>query len=113
MDTVTLIRSAIRGLLHAADAELETQLRAVLRREDDYAVAGKPVCDYDDPDARAALVNALAGDAMALLDAVDGRELNAGVSQAAVLLATPWSVRTSTKTPPECCGSPAASRRTG
>ena len=31
-DTVTLIRSAIRGLLREADAELEVQLRAVLKR---------------------------------------------------------------------------------
>ena len=43
MDTVTLIRSAIRGLLGAADAQLETELRAVIAREDDYRVAGKPV----------------------------------------------------------------------
>jgi hypothetical protein len=32
MDTVTLIRSAVRGLLTAADAELEAELRAVLSR---------------------------------------------------------------------------------
>jgi hypothetical protein len=31
MDTVTLVRSAIRGLLRAADAGLEPVLRAVLR----------------------------------------------------------------------------------
>ena len=30
MDTVTLVRSAIRGLLAACDAELEAQLREVL-----------------------------------------------------------------------------------
>jgi hypothetical protein len=59
MDTVTLIRSAIRGLLNAADVEWEIKLRAVLRREDDYAVAGKPVCDYDDP--RAGGVGGCAG----------------------------------------------------
>jgi len=33
MDTVTLVRSAIRGLLAACDAELEAQLREVLARE--------------------------------------------------------------------------------
>ena len=43
MDTVTLVRSAIRGLLKAAGSELEDELRAVLAREDDYAAAGKPV----------------------------------------------------------------------
>ncbi len=65
MDTVTLIRSAIRGLLRVADAEWETELRGLLRRDDDYVVAGKPVCDWDDRAAREALVDALAGDARA------------------------------------------------
>jgi hypothetical protein len=88
MDTVTLIRSAIRGLLKAADAELEAQLRSRLARDDDYASAGKPVCDYDDPAAREALVDALARDAMALLARLEGRKLEAPVSQAAQLLAT-------------------------
>ena len=88
MDTVTLIRSAIRGLLKVADTELESRLRAVLVREDDYACAGKPVCDYDDPDARAALVDALATDGMALLRVLHGRELAEAVTQAAALLAT-------------------------
>lgn len=41
MDTVTLLRSGIRGLLKAADKELEARLRAALTREDDYASAGK------------------------------------------------------------------------
>lgn len=88
MDTVTLIRSAVRGLLRVADAELAVELRGLLRRDDDYAAAGKPVCDYDDPDARAALVAGLARDAMALVEVVDGRELAAEVNQAAQLLAT-------------------------
>jgi hypothetical protein len=88
MDTVTLVRSAIRGLLKVADATLEARLRAVLRRDDDYATAGKPVCDYDDPTARQALVDALARDAMALLAVLDGRELGPDVDQAGKLLAT-------------------------
>jgi hypothetical protein len=88
MDTVTLLRSAIRGLLRCADAGLEAELRAVLVREDDYAAAGKPVCDYDDVDARVALVDALARDGIALLAVLDGRELPEAVSQAAALLAT-------------------------
>ena len=60
MDTVTLVRSAIGGLLKAADGELAGALRAVLRRDDDYRAAGKPVCDYGDAAAREALVDALA-----------------------------------------------------
>jgi len=63
MDTVTLVRSAIRGLLKAADGELAGELQAVLRRDDDYAAAGKPACDYGDAAAREALVDALAKDA--------------------------------------------------
>ena len=87
MDTVALMRSAIRGLLRVCDAELESELRGLLGRDDDYRSAGKPVCDYDDPAAREALVDALAKDARALLAALDGRDLQDAVRQAAALLA--------------------------
>jgi len=43
MDTVTLLRSGIRGLLRVA-GEREPALRSLLRRDDDYAGSGKPVC---------------------------------------------------------------------
>jgi Transposase DDE domain/Transposase domain (DUF772) len=88
MDTVTLVRSAIRGVLTAAGGELAGELRAVLARDDDYAAAGKPVCDYDDPAAREELVAALASDAHALLMALQGRELGPVLAQAAGLLAS-------------------------
>ncbi|MGI8681006.1 MAG: IS1182 family transposase [Mycobacteriales bacterium] len=88
MDTVTLIRSAVRGLLRVAGSELAAGLRAVLARDDDYAAAGKPCCDYDDPRARVVLVDALANDGLALLGVLDGRELDETVTQAAALLAT-------------------------
>jgi hypothetical protein len=88
MDTVTLVRSAIRGLLRTAGGELAGELRAVLRRDDDYAAAGKPACDYGDAQAREALVDALAKDAHALLGVLEGRELGAELAQAAALLAT-------------------------
>ena len=88
MDTVTLVRSAIRGLLKVCDGELAGELRRLLRRDDDYAAAGKPACDYDDPAAREELVDALAKDARALLAALDGRELDPVLGQAAGLLAT-------------------------
>ena len=48
MDTITLIRSAIRGLLKLADAGLRPSLRAALTSGDDYASAGKPAIDWDD-----------------------------------------------------------------
>ncbi len=88
MDTVTLVRSAIRGLLKACDGELAGELRGLLRRDDDYAAAGKPACDYDDAAAREELVDALARDAYALLAALDGREPDPVLAQAAALLAT-------------------------
>jgi hypothetical protein len=87
MDTVTLVRSAIRGVLKAAEGDLAGELRAVLARDDDYAAAGKPACDYDDPAAREELVGALAKDAHALLAALEGRELGPVLAQAAELLA--------------------------
>ena len=86
MDTVTLVRSAIRGVLAVA-GDLEAELRARLRREDDYASAGKPVCDYEDRAAREALVDALARDAQALLQRLDKRQLEDRLKQAAELLA--------------------------
>ena len=88
MDTLTLVRSAIRGLLRVADAELEAELRVVLSRDDDYAAAGKPACDFDDAEARVALVDALARDGLALLAVLEGRDLAEAVTQAAGLLAT-------------------------
>lgn len=87
MDTVTLIRSAIRGVLKCAGA-FDERVRAVLVRDDDYSTAGKPACDYDDPDARVALVDALAKDGMAVLAVLEGREVSEALAQAAVLLAT-------------------------
>jgi Transposase DDE domain/Transposase domain (DUF772) len=88
MDTVTMIRSAIRRLVAVADSELRTELRAVLRRDDDYGTGGKPSCDWDDSAARERLVVELAVDGFACLEAVEGRELDVEVAEAAELLAT-------------------------
>jgi hypothetical protein len=88
MDTVTLVRSAIRQLLDVVDAKLGAKLRAVLARDDDYASGGKATCDWDDAAAREALVHALAQDAYACLAVLDGAKLAPGVAQAAELLAT-------------------------
>jgi len=87
-DTVTMIRSAIRQLLSKAGAELGLELRAALKRDDDYSSAGKPQCDWDDKEAREALIDALARDAYALLGVLDGRQLPPEVGEAARLLAT-------------------------
>ena len=87
-DTVTLIRSAIRALLRAVDKALGAELRSCCKRDDDYVAPGKPLCDWDDVQAREALVDALARDAYAILAALDGRTLATEVTQAAALVAT-------------------------
>ncbi|MEX1170717.1 MAG: IS1182 family transposase [Chloroflexota bacterium] len=87
MDTVSLVRSAIRGVLAAAP-DREPQLRAVLRRDDDYRTGGKPACDWEDAEARLALVDALARDGQTLLEALEGSPLPPALGQAATLLAT-------------------------
>ena len=87
-DTVTMIRSAIRGLLKIVDPDLKAELQAVLQRDDDYTTAGKPVCDWEDPDARIELVDALASDGHGCLGVLEGRELSGPVGRAARLLAT-------------------------
>lgn len=88
MDTITLIRSAIRGLLRVAAAELEAELRSALRSGDDYASNAKPQIDWDDTAARDALIDSRARDAYACLVVVDGRTLDAQVAEAVRLLAT-------------------------
>jgi hypothetical protein len=87
MDTITLIRSAIRSLLRVADDALEAELRAVLASGDDYASAAKPQIDWDDADAQAALIDSRARDAYACLALLDGRRLDPAVAEAAELLA--------------------------
>ena len=64
---MTLIRSAIRGLLGVADEKLAGEVRQALLRDDDYSTAGKPACDWEDKAAREALIDALARDAHAAL----------------------------------------------
>jgi len=87
-DTVTLIRMAIRGLVREAGAELSGTLQEVLQRDDDYAAAGKPECEWDDSEARLALVDALSKDAYAALDCVKEGEHTKKVNEAMALLAT-------------------------
>lgn len=88
MDTVTLIRSGVRGLLGVAGEVLEAELRAALQSGDDYASSAKPQIDWDDAAAREALVDSRAKDAFACLAVLDGRELAPVVAEAARLLAT-------------------------
>jgi hypothetical protein len=88
MDTVTLVRSALRGLLRVADGELAEQLRAALTSGDDYTSAAKPQIDWDDAEARAALIDSRAQDALACLGVLEGRKLSAELTAAMQLLAS-------------------------
>jgi hypothetical protein len=87
MDTVTLLGAAIRGVLRVADQVLAGELRGVLAGTEDYASLAKPRIDWDDQAARAALVDARARDAQAVLGVLQGRSLEAKVAEAARLLA--------------------------
>jgi hypothetical protein len=75
-DTVTMLRGAIRGLLRACPPALAAKVRALLQREDDYAAPGKPACDWQDPAAREALVDALVRDAYRAHFALRGERLD-------------------------------------
>jgi hypothetical protein len=88
-DTVIQLRAAIRKVLTAADRAdpgLVSGVRAALTRDDDYATVGKPPCDWDDPQAREALVDALVRDAQAVLAVLDGHEVDGPLAEAAELL---------------------------
>ncbi|WP_338673703.1 IS1182 family transposase [Streptomyces sp. SCSIO 30461] len=87
-DTITLIRSAIRGLLRAADHVLRAELRAVISSGDAYTSTDKPVIDWTDAAEREALIDSRARDGFALLTVLDGRAVPGDVGQAARLLAT-------------------------
>jgi hypothetical protein len=90
-DTVTQLRAVIRRVLMLADragaTELAAAVRAVLTRDDDYATAGKPPCDWDDKAAREDLLDALVRDCLAVLGVLQGRRLSPGLAEAAELLA--------------------------
>jgi hypothetical protein len=88
MDTITLIRSAIRGLLKVTGAGLRAELAAVLSSGDDYGSAAKPVIDWDDAAAREELIDSRAKDGVACLVVLAGRRLSEPVSEAVQLLAT-------------------------
>lgn len=89
-DTVSLIKGAIRRLLTLlgkSDPDAKAAIQAALMR-DDYDTSGKPAIDWDDDDARAALVDELVRDALQSLAVLEGKELADDVADAAELLAT-------------------------
>ena len=89
-DTITQLRAAIRKMLAALRSDypiLAAVARAACRRDDDYVTAGRPVCDWDDREAKDALIDALVRDALAVLDVLDGEALAGAARDAAELLA--------------------------
>ena len=86
MDTISLLRAGIRGVLAAAGPR-ESHLRPLLRR-DDHEAGGRPTCDWEDAAARAALVDSIARDASALLAALEDEALPPTLAEAMALLAT-------------------------
>ena len=80
-DTVTMISAQIRRVRRLAPAA------AGLVLGHDYDAQAMPVCDWDDPDERAWLMDDLVSDAQRVLDALDGSELTEEQAQAAALLA--------------------------
>jgi hypothetical protein len=92
MDTVTLVRNGICGVLRAlrdCNAATQSRFKGVTRRDDDYASPGKPSCaDWDNGQARSALIDALARDGYALTAVGDGETWPAPLCDALVLLGT-------------------------
>jgi hypothetical protein len=88
MDTVTLIRSAIRSVLTVADPDLAQQLRSVMSSGDEYASSAKPQIDWSDPAARDELIASRAMDAGACLEHLEGQTLSDILQEAVQLLAT-------------------------
>lgn len=89
-DTVSMIRGALRrllALLGKQDPGTRQEVEATLAR-DDYGSVAKPPIDWDDPEAREALVDELVRDALAALGALEGKELPPEAAEAAELLAT-------------------------
>ncbi len=81
-DTVTQLVSQIRRV-----RRLIPEAAAVDVAAHDYDASGKPVCAWDDPDAKTALVSGLVNDAVAVLDAVADIGIDAEAADAVGLLA--------------------------
>jgi IS5 family transposase len=81
-DTVTQLVSAIRRVRRLVPTAAAVEITA-----HDYDASGKPVCAWDDPDAKAALVSGLVNDARAIIAALDAVVLNDEQADAVGLLA--------------------------
>jgi len=81
-DTVTQLVSAVRRV-----RRLIPRAAAVEVAAHDYDASGKPVCAWDDPDAKTALITGLVNDARAIIAALEGVALDDEQADAVGLLA--------------------------
>ncbi|MGQ0802837.1 MAG: IS1182 family transposase [Actinomycetota bacterium] len=81
-DTVTQLVSAIRRVRRVVPEAATVAVSA-----HDYDTAGKPVCAWDDPEAKTALVSGLVNDALAIIATLEGVELSGEQADAVGLLA--------------------------
>ena len=84
-DTITQLVAAIRRVGRVVPGAAG-QIAAVCTGHD-YGSSGKPVIDWDDPQAKDALVSALVSDANALVAVLEGRDLDERAASALALLA--------------------------
>ena len=84
-DTVTQLVAAVRRVAREVPGAA-AQIQAVCSGHD-YSQPGKPTIDWDDPQARDALVSALVRDANALVEALGDAELDERAQGAVALLA--------------------------
>lgn len=81
-DTVTQLVSMIRRVRRQVPVAADVGVSA-----HDYESGGKPVCAWEDPDARDELVSGLVNDALAILDGLEAVDLDAEEAQLVGLLA--------------------------
>ena len=84
-DTITQLVAAVRRVARVVPGAAE--LVAAVCTGHDYSQPGKPKIDWDDPQAKDALVSALVNDANALVMALAGAELDETGASAVALLA--------------------------
>jgi len=84
-DSITQLVSAIRRVAREVPGAAEQIARVCTGH--DYSRPGKPKIDWDDPQAKDALVSALVNDANTLVAALQGRDLDERAASALALLA--------------------------
>src|SRR5450631_2228579 len=84
-DTITQLIAAIRRVARVVPGAA-AQITELCTGHD-YSRPGKPQIDWDDPQAKDALVSALVNDANAVVAALEGRELDERAASAVALLA--------------------------